>query len=141
MTGPAAASEPGVVELRAGVIHLHWDSGPVVTEDGAHEVMSRVSALCCGRRRPLLVPTRWLEALGYRGRNVFAAKWPLTRVAVTGTSSVDQVIFVFYVARYEPVCPTQFFTSEVDAVKWLKSPARAAEKAPVPGLGLGGFGG
>ncbi len=131
----AAASELGVVELRAGVIRLCWDSGSVVTEDVARDVMARVSAFCCGRRRPLLVPTRWLEALGPRARNVFAAKWPLRRVAVIGTSPVDKIIFVFYVARHRPVCPTQFFTSEVDAVRWLKTPARAAENAQVPDAG------
>lgn len=123
---------PGALELRSGVIHLHWDSGPVVTEDAAQDVMARISALCTGRRRPLLVTTEWMEALGYKARNVFAANWPLTRVAVVGTSPVDEVIFVFYAARHRPVCPTQFFTSEADAMRWLKRPARAVTSLSVP---------
>lgn len=119
--------EAGALQLRSGVIHLHWDSGPIVTEVAAQEVMTRVSTLCNGRRWPLLVTSGWMEALGYEARNVFAARWPLTRVAVIGTSPVDEVIFVFYAARHRPVCPTQFFTSEADAMRWLKAPARAGK--------------
>lgn len=125
--GLERGGERGVLGLRSGVIHLHWDSGPIVTEDAALELMGRVSTLCNGRRRPLLVTTDWLEALECKARNVFAARWPLTRVAVVGTSPVDEVIFVFYAARHGPLCPTQFFTSEEEARKWLKTPARAGK--------------
>lgn len=126
---------PGTLELRSGVIHLHWDSGTVVTEDVAQEVMAEVSALCRGRRRPLLVTIDWMEALGHKARNVFAATWPLTRVAVIGSSPVDQVIFVFYTDRHRPACPTQFFTSEADAMRWLKAPAGAAKNPPLSRAG------
>lgn len=127
--------EPGPLEMRSGVIHLHWDSGLAVTEEAAQEVMVSVSALCNGRRRPLVVTADWMEALGYKARKVFAAKWPLTRVAVIGTSPVDEVIFVFYAARHEPVCPTRFFTSEVDAMRWLKMSAGAGKNTPLSSIG------
>lgn len=124
--------ETGALELRAGVIHLSWDCGLVVTGDAARQVMARVNALCYARRKPLLVTSVWMEALSHAARNVFAGNWPLTRIAVMGTSPVDKVIFVFYAARHRPVCPTQFFTSEADAMRWLKSPARAVTSLSVP---------
>ncbi|MDJ0459330.1 EAL domain-containing protein [Arthrobacter sp. NQ7] len=76
-----------------------------MSEATAREVMARVSALSSRRKRPLLVGASWMEALGHRARNVFAATWPLTRVAVIGTSAVDEVVYVFYVARHQPACP------------------------------------
>lgn len=135
MDGLERGGEPWALELRAGVIHLQWEHGRAVSEGTAREVMAQVSALSSRRRQPLLVGAHWMEALGYKARNVFAAGWPLTRVAVIGTSPVDEVIFVFYVARHQPACPTQFFRFEAEAVRWLKTPARAAESLPVSGTG------
>jgi hypothetical protein len=60
-----------------------------------------------------------MEGLEHRARTVFAGAWPLTRVAVVGASPVDRVIVDFYVARHSPICPTKFFASFADAMKWL----------------------
>jgi hypothetical protein len=130
----ALVGDQGAVELRGGIVYLRWAPGAVVTEGDVRDVMAEVSALCSGRRRPMLVDMYWMEGLGYKARNIFAAAWPVNRVAVVGTSPVDQVILNFYLARHRPACPTRFFTSASDAMTWLKTPA-AAKKLPVSGGG------
>jgi hypothetical protein len=123
------------VELRGGIVHLRWTRGAVVTEADVRDVMADVSVLCSGRRRPLLVDMHWMEGLGSKARDAFAGRWPLTRVAVVGTSPVDHVILVFYLARHRPACPTRFFTSATDAMAWLKTPAGAEKRPPASGAG------
>ncbi len=131
----ALDGDQGAIELRGGIVYLRWARGAVVTEDDVREVMAEVSVLCSGRRRPMLVDMHWMEGLGYKARDLFAAAWPVIRVAIVGTSPVDQVIFIFYLARHRPACPTRFFPSASDAMAWLKTPAAAAKKAPVSGGG------
>jgi len=130
----ALDGDQDAVELRGGIVYLRWVPGAVVTVGDVREVMAEVSVLCSGRRRPMLVDMHWMEGLGYKARDVFAGAWPLSRVAVVGTSPVDQVILIFYLARHRPVCPTRFFTSASDAMTWLKTPS-AAKKLPVSGGG------
>lgn len=107
------------VELFEGVVYVRWVRGAVVGESDAHAVMARVSVLCSGNPRPMLVDMDRMEGLEHRARNVFAARWPLTRIAVVGVTPVDRAIVGFYVARHSPVCPTRFFTSRADAMTWL----------------------
>lgn len=121
------------MELRGGVIYLRWTGGKAVTEADVRDAMANVSVLCSGRRRPLLVDMHWMEGLDSKARDAFAGSWPLTRVAVVGTSPVDHVILVFYLARHRPACPTRFFTSATDAMAWLKTRAGAGKQPPAPG--------
>lgn len=124
----------GAVELQGGIVYLRWVPGVAVTVGDVGAVMTEVSGLCLGRRRPMLVDMHWMEGLGYKARDAFAGAWPVSRVAVVGTSPVDQVILIFYLARHRPACPTRFFTSASDAMTWLKTPA-GATKLPVSGGG------
>ncbi len=112
-------SAKGAVELSGGVVYLRWARGAVVQENDARAVMARVSALCSGRPRPTLVDMDRMEGVEHKARNVFAAAWPLTGIAVVGASPVDRVIVDSYLARHTPVCPTRFFTSTADAMSWL----------------------
>ena len=58
----------------------------------------------------------WIDR---RSTEVFSACWPLARMALVGASPVDEVIARFYTARHNPACPTRFFTSMDEAMKWL----------------------
>lgn len=135
MRNQAVGGERVAVELRGGVVYLRWTRGAGVTEADVRDVMANVSVLCSGRRRPLLVDMHWMEGLDSKARDAFAGSWPLTRVAVVGTSPVDNVILVFYLARHRPACPTRFFASATDALAWLKTRAGAEKQPPVPGGG------
>lgn len=119
MTYQPVESAKGAVELSGSVVYLRWARGAVVQESDARAVMARVSAMCSSRPRPMLVDINSMERVGHKARNVFAAAWPLTGIAVVGASPVDRVIVDYYVARHTPVCPTRFFTSTADALIWL----------------------
>jgi hypothetical protein len=136
-------SAKGAVELSGGVVYLRWDRGAVVQESDARAVMARVSALCSGSPRPMLVDINSMEGVEHKARSVFAAAWPLTGIAVVGASPVDRLIVDYYLARHTPVCPTRFFTSAADAMSWLgigasrvKNPYRlpAGESSLVAGV-------
>jgi hypothetical protein len=116
------------VELRGGVVHLRWANGGEVTAGDVRAVLAEVTALCKGRRRPLLADMQWMEGMGFKARDIFAGPWPVTRVAVVVASPVDQVILNFYLARHRPACPTRYFTSAIEAMTWLKTPAVPQKK-------------
>lgn len=132
MAHQTLAGDKGAVELSGGVLYLRWTSGAVVTEEDARAVMAKVSSLCSNRPRPMLVDMARMEGLEHTAGTVFAGAWPLTRVAAVGASPVDRVIVDFYVARHSPICPTKFFASFADAMKWLD--VEAGLKKPQSGL-------
>jgi hypothetical protein len=100
-------------------VYVHWARGAVVQECDAYAVMATASALGSGTLRPMLVDMNRMERLEHRARNVFAARWPLTRIALVGATPVDRAIVGYFVGRHNPVCPTRFFTSRADAMTWL----------------------
>lgn len=112
-------SYKAAVELHDGIVYLRWIRGAKVTAKDARAVMAKVSDLCSGRPRPLLIDLARMESVEHKAREIFAAAWPLTRTAIVGASPVDRVIATFYLARYSPVCPTRFFSSFADALTWL----------------------
>lgn len=123
-------SAKGAVELSGGLVYLRWTSGAFVVESDAHAVMTKASALCPDRPRPMLVTMNCMEGVEHKARKVFAQAWPFTRIAVVGTSAVDRVIVDLYLARHSPACPTKFFTTMFDAMAWLGVTTSGPRKAP-----------
>lgn len=119
MTHQQLESAKGAVELSGGLVYLRWASGAFVVESDAYAVMTKASALCPDRPRPMLVTMNCMKGVEHNARNVFAQAWPFTRIAVVGTSAVDRVIADLYLARHSPACPTKFFTTALDAMAWL----------------------
>jgi hypothetical protein len=107
------------VELSGQVLHVRWAPGATVSERDAQTLMSRATELSSGRTLPMLVEMASMEWIDRRARDVFAAPWPLARMALVGASPVDEVIAGFYTARHTPTCPTRFFTSVDEAMTWL----------------------
>jgi hypothetical protein len=107
------------VELSGQVLHVRWAPGAVVSASDAQALMSRARELSSGRTLPMLVEMASMKWIDRRAKEVFAAPWPLTRMALVGASPVDEVIAGFYTARHAPACPTRFFTSVDEAMTWL----------------------
>ena len=102
-----------------GYLHVRWTPGAVVTEIEATALKSRAAELSSGRALPMLVEMASMKWIGRRATEIFAAPWPLARMALVGASPVDEVIATFYAARHTPSCQTRFFTSMDEAVTWL----------------------
>jgi hypothetical protein len=81
--------------------------------------MSRATELSSGRTLPMLVEMAGMTWIDRPAKEVFAAPWPLERMALVGASPVDEVIAGFYMARHTPACRTRFFTSVDKALTWL----------------------
>jgi hypothetical protein len=114
--------ESGIVTIdlsRHGYLHVRWTSGAVVTEIEAVALKSRAAELSAGRALPLLVEMGRMTWIDRRATEIFAAPWPLARMALVGANAVDEVIATFYAARHTHSCQTRFFTSVDEAVTWL----------------------
>ncbi|KRE61761.1 hypothetical protein ASG92_20430 [Arthrobacter sp. Soil736] len=110
----------GAVEVSDGVLMLRWGAGAVIGEKDAREAMAKITELCAGRDRPLLVEIRGIQWMDHGARRILASSWPLSRVAIIVSSPVDQVIVNFWQARHSPPYPTQVFSSSREAMGWLR---------------------
>lgn len=103
-----------------GVLRLHWARGISITEEDARRAMDRVNELCAGARRPMLVDMATTKAVSRGARAVFGLPCAASRIALLGSSQVDKVIANFILGVTTLPCPTRFFTSETDAIDWLR---------------------
>jgi hypothetical protein len=100
--------QPGVFELDIG---------------DARDVIQAVGSLCGGVPRPALVDLRELRSMSRDCRRYFAG--PETArveaaVALLVISPVARAIGNFFMGLNKPLVPTRLFTSEADAVAWLR---------------------
>ncbi|UKA68493.1 STAS/SEC14 domain-containing protein [Arthrobacter sp. FW306-05-C] len=102
-----------------GYLHVRWTPGAVVTEVEATWLKSRAAELSSGRALPMLVEMASMAWIDRAATEVFAAPWPLERMALVCANPVDEVIAVFYASRHTHSCQTRFFTSVDEAVAWL----------------------
>lgn len=103
-----------------GVLRLHWARGISITEEDARRAMDRVNELCAGARHPMLVDMATTKAVSRGARAVFGLPCAASRIALLGSSQVDKVIANFILGVTTLPCPTRFFTSETDAIDWLR---------------------
>lgn len=103
-----------------GVLRLHWARGISITEEDARRAMDRVNELCAGARHPMLVDMATTKAVSRGARAVFGLPCAASRIALLGSSQVDKVIANFILGVTTLPCPTRFFTSETEAIDWLR---------------------
>ncbi|WP_159618804.1 STAS/SEC14 domain-containing protein [Arthrobacter zhaoguopingii] len=121
---PAQRIEGGkatVEVLPNGIIHLVMDQDSTVTTEDAESIVGLVDALAGVEGRPMLAEMANTGTVTRGARAVFAGARAASRIALLGSSPVDQVIANFYIAVNAPPCPTRFFTSPRRAVAWLQS--------------------
>jgi hypothetical protein len=103
-----------------GTVRLSWVPGVHITGVLAVAAMSAVDEFNGDRGRPLLVDMSGVAALAREARTVFTRPCSATRIAILGVSSVDRVIATFGLRLSNPPTPARFFTSEPDALTWLR---------------------
>lgn len=111
------------VELKDGVVYVHWRPGALINQTAAQAVIARSNELCGGKALPALVEFDGLKGMDHRAGEILAKEWPFKRTAIVGSSPVDEVILAFYTARHKPDYPRRFFFSVSDAMAWLAEPA------------------
>lgn len=108
-----------------GVVRLRWASGVRITADLATAAMALVDGVNDGRCRPLLVEMAGAAGVTREARTTFAQPCTVRRLALLGRSPVDRVHANSTLGASRPQMPTRFFTSEEDALNWLRVSASA----------------
>jgi len=111
----------GTVELRAdGIIHLIWEPSVRIEVEDAQAAMAAVNRIAGEGTYPMLVDMATTENVSIQARSVFSIPCAANRIALLGASPVDRIIANFFLGVHVPPCPTRFFTSRGDSMKWLQ---------------------
>lgn len=109
--------EDGIVRI----IHVH---DAEVTLADAQETMAVYLSLYGGKRRPLLVDTATLKSISRAARTYYAgedAARVASAVALIVATPVSRVLGNFYLGVSRPHLPGRLFSSEPEALEWLKT--------------------
>jgi len=120
-----------VVELRSqllwldsdGILHTQVKPHTELTLEDARESLEHSRRLCAGKRHPVLVDLTNCKALRREARAYYAgeeAANPGLAVVLLIGSPLARVIGNFYMEFHKPVFPVRLFTSEAQAITWLK---------------------
>jgi hypothetical protein len=119
------------VEVRTHIIWLE-DDGIVrvkvkpniqIALQDAQACVRAVSEVCGGKRRPALVDMRGLTAMDRDARQYFAGEETAkveSAAALVIASPLSRAIGNFFMGLNKPLIPTRLFTSEAEALAWLK---------------------
>ncbi|MET3904556.1 STAS/SEC14 domain-containing protein [Paenarthrobacter sp. 4246] len=102
------------------VMFLVWNSGVRIEAANARAAVEAVNDLAAGSRYPLLVTMAETAHLSRAARDVFVEPCAASRIALLGNNPVDRMLADYQLAVQEPPCPTRFFTSESEAIAWLR---------------------
>ncbi|WPU08729.1 STAS/SEC14 domain-containing protein [Pseudarthrobacter oxydans] len=111
----------GTVELRSdGIIHLIWEPRVRIELQDARAAMAAVNRIAGDSTYPMLVDMATTEDVTRAARAVFSIPCAANRIALLGASPVDRIIANFFLGVHIPPCPTRFFTSRTESMKWLQ---------------------
>lgn len=106
-----------------GIVRIIWVPGAEVTLEDAQETMATYLKINQGRKRPLFVDTKTMKSLAREARHYYASEEAArvaSAVAVIVGTPVSRVLGNFYLGLSNPHLPTRLFSSEEDALEWLK---------------------
>lgn len=110
----------GTVELRTdGVIHVIWKPEGTIDAADALAALAAVNEVCQGSEHPMLVDMAMTKAVSRDARSIFATPCAASRIALLGSNPVDRLIAAFFLGVHKPTCPSRFFTSRNEAMRWL----------------------
>lgn len=121
-----AVAQPQVGLAPEGHIFLILPPEEVVTGTMAAAAAMEVERLAGSRKLPMLLVLSGVETLTRGARTVFGNAHSLQAVAVLGVSPVDRVIANFLLGGAVQPCPTRYFSTESEALAWLKRKATVA---------------
>ncbi|MCB1191875.1 MAG: STAS/SEC14 domain-containing protein [Leptospiraceae bacterium] len=106
-----------------GIIHSLFDPQTSDTLETAKENIEADKQLAEGKQLPLLVDIRNLKSQSREAQNYYAdeeALKVLSACAILIDSGLSKVIGNFFIAVKKPKLPTRLFTSESEALQWLR---------------------
>jgi len=109
----------GIMVLAGDVLRLSWSPGVAVEVNDDIAVLSAMATLSKGRRLPMLID---LHEVTYsvEARKIFPAASSVSRIALLGSSPVDEAVATFFAGRKPLPYPIRYFTSCPEALAWLR---------------------
>lgn len=106
-----------------GIVRIIHVPGAEVTLEDAKETMASYLKINQGKRRPLFIDTKMMKSMTRETRQYYsgaeAAKVAGAAAIIVGTP-VSQVLGNFYIGLSNPYLPSRLFSSEDEALEWLK---------------------
>ncbi|WP_427133701.1 hypothetical protein [Pseudarthrobacter sp. S9] len=103
-----------------GIIEVLLPANQEIAGPEARVARAAVRALANGRRLPVLLVITGVLGVSLEARQVYAGSIAAAAFALVGESPVDRVIAHYLLRSKTETIPAQFFTSESDAVEWLR---------------------
>jgi hypothetical protein len=118
-SGSGELCRPELELLPSGVVLVRWPQDSTIEETDALATISRIEGLSGDEPRPLLVDMHGMRYASSAALNQFAKTLPTTRMALVGTSPVEQTIVQFFRAIHQPSYPASYFSQDSKALEWL----------------------
>lgn len=107
-----------------GIVHAKLKPNLMFGLADALEAVRAIRELCGDKRSPVLVDMTELLSMDREARQYFAGAETAqveSAAAILIRSPLSRAIGNFFLGLNKPLFPTQLFTSESDALAWLKS--------------------
>ncbi len=117
--GPGVLCRPEIEFLSDGVVFVRWPSHAAIDELDALAAISLIEEVGGDEPRPMLVDMHGMRSASSTALAKFAQGLPATRVALVGTSPVEQTIVQFFRTIHRPTYPATYFTKDTEALQWL----------------------
>jgi hypothetical protein len=106
-----------------GIVRIIHVPGAEVTLEDVKETMAAYLKIYKGKKRPLFVDTKTMKSLAREARKYYAgdeAANVASAAAIIVGTPVSRVLGNFYLGLSNPHLPSRLFSSEDEALKWLK---------------------
>ena len=113
--------------LDRGILRLRWNRGIEITHSDAVAAAHALAEFHGPAALPLLVHMHGIAGVTPEARVGMAAYRGYTRVALVGADAVDEVMSGF---SHRSPTTTRYFTSETEALTWLRESSSADRNAP-----------
>jgi hypothetical protein len=97
--------------------------GSEIELEDAKENTAAVIKISGGANFPILVDLREIKSISKEARDHFSMKGRkpnVTAIAMLISSPVSRIIGNFFLGLNQPIVPTRLFTSESEAIYWMK---------------------
>ena len=106
-----------------GVCRIIHVPGAEVTLEDAQETMAAYKKINNGKRLPLFIDTKTMRSLSREARHYYASEEAAdnaSAAAIIVGTPVSKVLGNFYLGLSNPHLPSRLFSSEDEALAWLK---------------------
>jgi hypothetical protein len=103
-----------------GIVQTVVLPGSELTLVDAKQNLASIAQVSQGKRRPLLVDIRNIKTVQYTARQELTAYEGVTSTALLIDSALSRIIGNVFISFGKKAFPIRLFTSEAEAIQWLK---------------------